>query len=308
MNIAQNKRVLPKKEVIKLDDNLQIDLYYNNLNDKQLEAAKQEIKDLYQFENLDGMKNPDITNILTIFMHDNEKDFSEYGSSHTDSYNVGQTSEVGTHIAYVYHNQYGGDSLQTQVSYALFCYNNGLSENKILPDVVEPLSQHVLNQEKTNEIAKLISAKPSKEAIQSYEDDDEDYYGNEKDDDEGLGMQYEMKNGSLHITDGETNKVVKIPKKFKYLKLEEDGEGEYKLVLCDKKGHALSDSKKYAKIDDKCKYINIKAVNLDEDIEFDDYDEEDLFFIQPDGINSQVAKILDIYEDEIGMLFNNDFI
>ncbi|XGA07952.1 MAG: hypothetical protein U0X86_000083 [Wolbachia endosymbiont of Xenopsylla cheopis] len=165
------------------------------------------------------------------------------------------------------------------------------------------------NKNVRNEVAKLISAKPSKEAAQSYEDDDEEEEGGDYDEDyDDAGMQYEMKKDSLQITDSKTGDTVKMPKKFKYLKLEKDDKGEYKLVLCDKKGHALSDNKKYAKIDDKYKYINTKAVNLDEDIEFDDYDEEDLFFIQPDETNSQVVKILDVYEDEIGMLSNNDFI
>ncbi|WP_339045436.1 hypothetical protein [Candidatus Mesenet endosymbiont of Agriotes lineatus] len=135
MKIAQNQRVLPKKEVIELDDNLQINLYYNNLSSKQLEAAKKEVKDaFYDFKDLYDVKNPDITNTLSIFIHDNGKDFSRYGDPHTNSYEIGQTSENGTHIAYVYHNQHGGDNLRTQVSYVLSYYNGGFDENKILPD------------------------------------------------------------------------------------------------------------------------------------------------------------------------------
>ncbi|WP_339045435.1 hypothetical protein [Candidatus Mesenet endosymbiont of Agriotes lineatus] len=301
MKIAQNQRVLPKKEVIELDDNLQINLYYNNLSSKQLEAAKKEVKDaFYDFKNLYDMKNPDITNTLSIFIHDNGKDFSRYGDPHTNSYEIGQTSENGTHIAYVYHNQHGGDSLRTQVSYVLSYYNGGFDESKILPDVVEPSSQHVLNQEKTNEIAKLISTQPNKEAEQSYEDDDEDYYGNEKDDDEGSGMQYEMVRGFLRITNNETDETFMVPRKFSYLKLVKDDEGEKRFTLCNKRG------KEYTKIGEN-RYIDIE--DIDTNYNFNSLCRKKcLFSIHADKSDSQIAKIFDLKgRKEIGTLYNNSY-
>ncbi|WP_339047465.1 hypothetical protein [Candidatus Mesenet endosymbiont of Phosphuga atrata] len=269
---------------MQLNDDLQVVLCYNKLSDKELKVIKHKIKDAFdEYEELFGIEDHG-TKTITFFLHDNEKDHNDYGYSYAN-YLLRQFDLDQTNILNAYHHVgHSNIPIRTQISYALSHHNVGRGL-AMLPD--------------REEVMELPDTEIQGNEL---EEDDSDY------DDEYVGMQYKIIDDSLHITDSETNDTVKIPKQFKYLKLEEDDEGEYKLVLCDKKGHALSDNKKYAKIDDKYKYINTKAVNLDEDIEFDDYDGEDLFFIQPDETNSQVAKILDVYEDEIGMLSNNDFI
>ncbi len=78
--IIQNKKVLPNKEVIELPSKeLQIIIYYNNLGNKELEAAKQEITDaLYDFHELYGIEKYGTAKTITVFMHDNKGNYFNY--------------------------------------------------------------------------------------------------------------------------------------------------------------------------------------------------------------------------------------
>lgn len=271
--VAQNEKLLPNIKVIEFpDEKLLMNLHYNNLTDKQLMEAEKEIKNaFYDFKNLYGIKEYEDGKILSIFVHDNKNDYDKYAYVKDES--MGQYSHENINFANMYYYIYDDPegSLRHQVSYALTYYNGKWDRSKILSDV-----------ESLNDI------------------------GNNQLDDENLsGLSYEMINGRLHVTDNETGNIVMMPKRFKYLKLEEDDEGEYKFTLCNKKGYTLFDYRKYAKIDDKYKYIDTSSINYDEEVDFDDYDEEDIFSIQSDKTNPQVIKIFDIYEDEIGMLPNS---
>ncbi len=111
------------KGTIKLpNEELQIDLYYNNLSSKQLAAAKQEIEStFYDFKDLHGIKEYGTNKTLSVFIHDNKEDYYKYGYSYK-SYCIDQTSKESTNVANIYHNageyhDHGNRTLRAQVSY-----------------------------------------------------------------------------------------------------------------------------------------------------------------------------------------------
>ncbi|WP_339047467.1 hypothetical protein [Candidatus Mesenet endosymbiont of Phosphuga atrata] len=138
MMIAQNQRVLPKRDLIELDNNLQVNLYYNNLSDKQLEAAKQQIRNAFdEYEELYGIKKYDTTKTIGVFIHDNRQDFLNYGYTYAN-YCVNQVDRESTNVANAYHfiEHDSSRSLRKQVSFALSHYNGGHSFH-VLPDKEE---------------------------------------------------------------------------------------------------------------------------------------------------------------------------